>query len=158
MIDYPEIDNVIYDLLEEVKINDGHTALIAHNASFERAHINQTLKRYNLPLWNTVIFDSIEATNFLFPELKSHALQKLATYTDASVKAAHRAYNDVCTMFKVLRYGCQRKGWSIEKMVKPLYPLLMNVMAYESSNLNFYTLGDDKIWFDSLRKKEVKYI
>lgn len=63
--------------------------VVAHNASFEEAFLEETLKRAGAP-----VLDSCELLHYLYPELDSHSLEAVIRWARAGDKAAHRALKD----------------------------------------------------------------
>jgi DNA polymerase III epsilon subunit family exonuclease len=72
--------------------------LVAHNAKFDLAFLQESLNRYNLPLWEGNTLDSIAIIKAAYPGLPKYNLQSLRKYFDLGkhVKGpAHRAFADV---------------------------------------------------------------
>lgn len=73
------------------------STLVAHNARFDLAFLQESFARENLELWNGKTLDTIPLVRNAYPGLQSYSLQNLI-YTlslDSKVGPAHRAYADV---------------------------------------------------------------
>jgi DNA polymerase III epsilon subunit family exonuclease len=90
----PTFRDVAPEFLEFAKDSE----LVAHNARFDLAFLQESLNREGLPLWTGKTLDSIRIAKAAFPGLPSYSLQNLkATFglgTDMD-GPAHRAANDV---------------------------------------------------------------
>ena len=74
------------------------TTLVAHNAKFDLAFLQESLLRYNLPLWEDKTMDSIPIIKCAFPGLPSYSLQNLRSQFGLGAGfdgPAHRAFADV---------------------------------------------------------------
>ncbi|GMG97100.1 PolC-type DNA polymerase III [Tepidimicrobium xylanilyticum] len=70
-----------------------NSVLVAHNASFDVSFIKEQCARLNLTFDNP-IFDTLELSRALFPELKSHKLNLVAKHLNVSLLNHHRAVDD----------------------------------------------------------------
>ena len=81
------------------------TVLIAHNARFDIAFIQEEIKRNHLnPPPNTII-DSLSLFRNWFPESDSYSLEGLCTYLEISPEGLHRALSDSWVIFQILSKG-----------------------------------------------------
>ena len=74
------------------------STLVAHNAKFDLAFLQESLMRYNLPLWEGKTMDSIPIIKCAFPGLPSYSLQNLRSRFGLGTGfdgPAHRAFADV---------------------------------------------------------------
>lgn len=82
---------------EFIDFADGST-LVAHNARFDLAFLQESLNRYMLPLWAGKTMDSIPVIKSAFPGLPSYSLQNLRMRFGLGTGLegpAHRAFADV---------------------------------------------------------------
>ena len=82
----PRLEEVWPDFLPFIQ----NAVLMAHNAPFDCAFINEQLKN---PLPNFIL-DTLSVSRELFPGLQSYSLQNLAAYLKISAHEAHRAEDD----------------------------------------------------------------
>ncbi|MCF6464698.1 PolC-type DNA polymerase III [Clostridium sp. Cult2] len=87
--DKPTIQEILPKF--EEFIND--SVLVAHNASFDTSFIKEQLSRVGRTL-NNPVFDTLELSRALFPELKSHRLNLVARHLNVSLINHHRAVDD----------------------------------------------------------------
>ena len=74
------------------------TTLVAHNAKFDLAFLQESFARYYLPLWSEKTMDSIPIIKNAFPGLPSYSLQNLRVRFALGAGfdgPAHRAFADV---------------------------------------------------------------
>jgi DNA polymerase III epsilon subunit family exonuclease len=74
------------------------STLVAHNAKFDLAFLQESLSRYYLPLWEGKTMDSIPVIKSAFPGLPSYSLQNLRVHFGLGSGfdgPAHRAFADV---------------------------------------------------------------
>ena len=74
------------------------STLVAHNARFDLAFLQESLNRYMLPLWDGKTMDSIPVIKSAFPGLPSYSLQNLRVRFGLGTGfdgPAHRAFADV---------------------------------------------------------------
>jgi len=91
----PKINEVLVNFLEFI----GDAVLAAHSVTFDAGFISAWSKKlYDKPLTNTLL-DTVELSRALYPELKSHKLNHVATHLDVALKNHHRAVDDAkaCT-------------------------------------------------------------
>lgn len=90
----PKFKDVAYPFLEFAK----STRLVAHNARFDLAFLQESLARSGLPLWPGGAYDSIPLIRKAYPGLPSYSLQSLkvslALGTDIDEARPHRAGYD----------------------------------------------------------------
>ncbi len=82
---------------EFIDFAEGST-LVAHNARFDLAFLQESLNRDMLPLWNGKTMDSITVIKSAFPGLPSYSLQNLRSRFGLGTGfdgPAHRAFADV---------------------------------------------------------------
>lgn len=77
----------------------GKTFLVAHNATFDRRFLEETLQRLGFDA-NLIFVDTLELSRKLIPGLKDYKLQTVAEHFDLNNKSAHRADSDaeICGM------------------------------------------------------------
>ena len=86
----PSAGEVIPDFMEFI----GDTPIIAHNAPFDVAFINEELARLGRPPLKNRVIDTRIFAKELFPSLKSYRLQDLARHFSITAIDAHRAEDD----------------------------------------------------------------
>jgi DNA polymerase III epsilon subunit family exonuclease len=79
------------------------TALIAHNAAFDLAFLQESLAREGFKTWNGKTIDSIKVLKKIFPGLPSYSLSYLREYFAVEPRngQAHRAFADAECMMKI---------------------------------------------------------
>lgn len=92
------------NILEVLKLFEsfiGDNILIAHNAKFDIAFLNNNfVKHLGYPLINRYI-DTLYLSRKYLPNLKSHKLQTLADYFNINYNGAHRGLRD-CEITKMV--------------------------------------------------------
>ena len=86
------------------------STLVAHNAKFDLAFLQESLARYNLPLWNNKTMDSIPIIKCAFPGLPSYSLQNLRSQFSLGAGfdgPAHRAFADVVWTLEIFSMAMQ---------------------------------------------------
>ncbi len=71
----------------------GDSVLVAHNASFDMAFLNNAARALNIKVPNTVL-DTLELSRKLFPDLKKHKLNIVANHLSIKLDNHHRAVDD----------------------------------------------------------------
>lgn len=89
VMDKPTIDRVLPQFLDFIK---GST-LVAHNATFDMGFIQEKLTQIGEKINNSVL-DTLELSRRLFPDLKSHKLNKVAKHLKVTLENHHRAVDD----------------------------------------------------------------
>jgi len=89
----------------------GDYTLAAHNASFDMGVLGAVLDWYDLPVPSFSYFCTCKISRRTWPELKSHALTRLAEYFGI-IYEAHNALDDAATCGKLVlmsaeKYGCK---------------------------------------------------
>ena len=92
------IDKVMPRFLEFI----GKLKLVAHNADFDIGFLKYNAENLGLKMDNEYI-DSLALSRQLFPEFKRHKLGILAEKFGIDVENAHRALDDVKTLFQVYK-------------------------------------------------------
>lgn len=71
--------------------------LVAHNARFDLAFLQESLVRNNFQIWEGKVFDSMKLFKILYPNLPSYSLEALLDYfrINYDSRERHRAMNDV---------------------------------------------------------------
>ncbi|PKM49882.1 MAG: PolC-type DNA polymerase III [Firmicutes bacterium HGW-Firmicutes-7] len=87
--DAPIIEDVLKEFLEFV----GDDILVAHNADFDLSFIKYFAQEQNVEIFNTSV-DTLELSRTLFPDLKNHKLNTLASEFNVTLTGHHRAVND----------------------------------------------------------------
>ncbi len=79
------------------------STLVAHNARFDLAFLQESLARTGLPLWRGKTIDSIRLVRQTHPGLPSYSLQNLRSYFKLELEGvAHRAGSDVGWTMQIL--------------------------------------------------------
>lgn len=99
---------------------DGWT-IVAHNAAFERAFLASVLDKIESP-----ILDSCELMHYLYPELRSHALDHLIRWANQGAGATHRALQDCEDTYAVVGHALdacilQRRAQEVEEIITCLH-------------------------------------
>jgi DNA polymerase-3 subunit alpha (Gram-positive type) len=87
--DAPFIEEVLKEFLAFV----GDEILVAHNADFDLSFIKYFANKQNIEVLNTSV-DTLELARTLFPDLKNHKLNTLASEFNIQLVGHHRAVND----------------------------------------------------------------
>lgn len=85
----PFEDEVVRDFIDFAK----GCVLVAHNASFDTAFVKYVSNKYNLG-YNFKSLDTLALSRLLYPELKSHKLNKVCEHLQVLLEDHHRAIND----------------------------------------------------------------
>jgi DNA polymerase-3 subunit alpha (Gram-positive type) len=75
--------------------------LIAHNAPFDERFVSFNCHKFDIATPDNPIYDTLQLTRRLFPELKSHGLASLTQVFGVSHKVKHRGMPDVLGMHGV---------------------------------------------------------
>jgi DNA polymerase-3 subunit epsilon len=92
-----------------IEFAEGST-LVAHNARFDLAFLQESLNRYMLPLWEGKTMDSIPVIKNAFPGLRSYSLQNLRIRFGLGTDSdgpAHRAFADVEWTLEIFEMAMQ---------------------------------------------------
>ena len=103
----PTFESVGRDFLDFAE----ESVLVAHNAKFDLAFLQESLFRYNLPLWRGNTLDSIQIIKAAYPGLPKYNLQSLRKYFDLGKNfngQAHRAFADVEWTMEIFAMSMQR--------------------------------------------------
>jgi len=84
-----KINDVIESFMEFI----GDSILVAHNAVFDTGFIRESISKKNTNLENPIL-DTLELSRAIFPNLKSHKLDRLAKYLGVKLMNHHRAVDD----------------------------------------------------------------
>ncbi|MBP2001079.1 DNA polymerase-3 subunit alpha (Gram-positive type) [Paenibacillus shirakamiensis] len=96
--DAPEVDVVLKAFLDFAK--DG--ILVAHNARFDVGFVNEKLRELKVePITNPVL-DTLELARLLYPSMKNHRLNTLASKYKVSLENHHRAIDDTLALGEIL--------------------------------------------------------
>jgi len=76
----------------------GTDPLLAHNAPFDERFISFNCHKYNIPTPDNPIYDTLQMSRRLFPELKSHGLASLTQIFGIVHDVKHRGMPDVMGM------------------------------------------------------------
>lgn len=89
----------------------GETVLIGHNVQFDLNFINAECQKCNLTVTTNRAIDTLQFSQWAFPNTKSHKLEYLADYLKINKGNSHRALDDAITC-KELFLECikQRKS------------------------------------------------
>ena len=95
--------------------------VVAHNAAFERAFLSVVLEKVEAP-----ILDSCELMHYLYPELRSHALDNLIRWANQGTGSSHRALQDCEDTFAVVGHAldaciAQKRFKEVEEIVTCLH-------------------------------------
>ncbi len=79
------------------------SVLIAHNALFDLAFLQESLKRDSLGIWDGKTIDSLKLSKKVVPGLASYSLAYLEKYfgLDEEKNIKHRALSDAKTLMKI---------------------------------------------------------
>ncbi len=99
LINAPEFKDVAEKFINFVT---GST-LMAHNAIFDLAFLQESLKRESMPQWKGKTIDSLKFFRIALPTLPSHSLAYLRDFFKLSTNntTAHRALNDANTLKEI---------------------------------------------------------
>lgn len=94
----PAFHEVAYDLLAFVE----GTTLVAHNARFDLAFIQESLARSGVPLFKGKTLDTLTFFRNTYPQLKSHKLQDIRNFLKIGTEKerAHSAMGDVIVLME----------------------------------------------------------
>ena len=88
------------------------STLVAHNARFDLAFLQEGLARCGLPLWRGKTLDSLKLAKRCYPNLPSYKLQQLRGFLhledECGNDQAHRAGADVYWTMQVLKLSLER--------------------------------------------------
>jgi len=86
------------------------STLVAHNARFDLAFLQESLNRHGLELWGGKTINSITLVKQAYPGLPSYSLQNLrrSFALDDEAGPAHRAYADVEWTLEILAMSLRR--------------------------------------------------
>jgi DNA polymerase III epsilon subunit family exonuclease len=73
----------------------GNDPLIAHNAPFDEKFISYNCHRHDIQVPDIPLFDTLQLSRRLFPELKSHGLASLTKVFNVPHEVKHRGMPDV---------------------------------------------------------------
>ncbi|SHE48870.1 DNA polymerase-3 subunit alpha [Seinonella peptonophila] len=90
LLDAPEIDDVVKRFLDFIE----GTVLVAHNARFDMGFLQEAVKRIDKPKVTNPVLDTLELARYLFPKLKNHRLNTLASKLEVRLEQHHRAIYD----------------------------------------------------------------
>lgn len=89
----------------------GNSTLVAHNARFDLAFLQESLRRTGLPLWTGKTLDTLRLLKTTYPGLPSYKLQSLRAIfqleSDESMQA-HRADADVMWTLQILEIALNK--------------------------------------------------
>lgn len=88
--DAPELAQVIREFVEFV----GDAVLVAHNAKFDMGFLQASCKQTGLPPVQNPFLDTLELARFLYPGMRNHRLNTLASKFNVSLENHHRAVDD----------------------------------------------------------------
>lgn len=94
----PEVETVLQQFVEFA----GDAVLVAHNARFDVGFINAKLKELGRPPMENPVLDTLELARMLFPTMKNHRLNTLATKYKVSLENHHRAIDDTLALGEIL--------------------------------------------------------
>ena len=118
-------------ILRFLEFCDGDVALVAHNGdNFDLPFLRAEMKRAGLDLpKNWIFIDSLKWARRYRPDLPRHSLQYLRQVYGIQENRAHRALNDVMTLYEV--YRCMVDDLTPEQT----HQLLYRQRSQESSSL-----------------------
>ncbi|MFW5981175.1 MAG: PolC-type DNA polymerase III, partial [bacterium] len=94
----PDLSTVITEFLDFI----GESVLVAHNASFDYGFLKAAVKSTNQASVNNPILDTLNLSRAIYPELKSHRLNKVAEHLNISLENHHRALDDARATANIL--------------------------------------------------------
>ncbi len=89
--DAPGGDEAVRNFLEYI----GNDPLLAHNAPFDERFISFNCHKYDIPAPGNLIYDTLQLSRRLFPELQSHGLASLTGIFQIPHEVKHRGMPDV---------------------------------------------------------------
>ncbi|WP_423189475.1 PolC-type DNA polymerase III [Alkalibacterium sp. f15] len=117
------------EVLEQFKAFSGDSILVAHNATFDMGFLNTSYKKYEMPMSENSVIDTLEFSRFINPTFKSHRLNTLSKRFKVNLEQHHRAIYDAQTTGQLL--------WIFVKKAKKEY----NIERH--NELNQYMGGGD---------------
>jgi DNA polymerase III epsilon subunit family exonuclease len=84
------------------------SVLVAHNAPFDIAFVNEEVHRAGLRTPANEVIDSLGLFRTWFPDLKSYTLEKVARHARISRDAFHRALADSMYVARIFNKGARR--------------------------------------------------
>lgn len=96
--DAPELEPVLDQFIDFA----GDAILVAHNARFDVGFVNAKLKELGRPPMDNPVLDTLELARMLFPTMKNHRLNTLATKYKVSLENHHRAIDDTLALGEIL--------------------------------------------------------
>jgi DNA polymerase III alpha subunit (gram-positive type) len=111
----PKIDDALSNLIDFINgVNIGlprkkqATYLIGHNAvSFDIPFIKAQCIRNNLLFPDIKVLDTMRMSQYIIPNLYSHALKALCSYFNCDNENAHRAMSDVNATYNIFNILCE---------------------------------------------------
>lgn len=146
--DEPKIEEVLPEFYSFVK----DTILVAHNASFDVGFIRENFSNISINIDNPVL-DTLGLTRALFPELKSHKLDRVAKFLHVELKNHHRAVDDAeatAEIFLKCLEALSEKG--IERLDEINKRLLSNKNIKNEETFHVVLLAKNQIGLKNLYK------
>ncbi len=131
--DEPNIEEVLPQFYQFIK----GTVLVAHNASFDMGFIRENFSKLNIDI-NNPILDTLALTRALFPQLKSHKLNRVAKYLNVSLENHHRAVDDAeatANIFLKCMSIMSRKGINSLKEINEKFSSNRNIKNEETFHI-----------------------
>jgi len=95
--DAPRIEQILPEFIKFI----GESVIAAHNASFDMGFLKKSAGDAGIEIDNTVL-DTLQLGRVLFPQLKSHKLNVLASHLDVKLENHHRAVDDARAAGEIL--------------------------------------------------------
>ncbi|MFT9847819.1 PolC-type DNA polymerase III [Aneurinibacillus sp. REN35] len=86
----PELDQVIGEFIDFI----GDAVLVAHNAKFDMGFLHASCKQTGREPVANPFLDTLELARFLYPGMRNHRLNTLASKFNVSLENHHRAVDD----------------------------------------------------------------
>lgn len=96
--DAPDVEPVLKEFIEFA----GDGVLVAHNARFDVGFVNAKLKDLGIEPMKNAVLDTLELARLLYPTLKNHRLNTLASKYKVSLENHHRAIDDTLALGEIL--------------------------------------------------------
>lgn len=134
--DKDTIDKILPDFKDFI----GDSVLVAHNASFDMGFINKNFDDIKISISNSVL-DTLQLSRELYPELKSHKLNKIAKHLGVKLDNHHRAVDDSkATADILLSMILDLKEKNVEKLeeVNTVFNKSINYKSQDSYHIVIY--------------------
>lgn len=115
------------DILKEFLAFTGNNSIwVAYNAMFDVSHIQECASRNNITLPNLQVFDALELIRYVYGQLPSHTLSKIAEHLNVNIHNSHRSFDDSIGMLEVFKKTCKLLNFKTSEVFKFLHPIHLN--------------------------------